>query len=48
MCNCEHFDHFDGGPGHEYMTVAAGNQKAAFVGAICDDCAKNCLPDWLV
>lgn len=54
MCNCEHFDHFDdheftrSREAHAYMSVPAGSKKAAFVGAICDDCAKHCVPDWLV
>jgi hypothetical protein len=52
-CNCEHAAHFDTdewGPRsrHRYMRVAAGDQRAEWVGEVCDYCAIACLSDYLI
>ena len=47
-CNCEHEDHFDGGPGHEYMQVPAGERRAVHVGRVCDGCASSHMAPYLV
>ena len=55
VCQCEHTRHFPDipsekvyWPGHKYLDVPSGEQRAIFVGPICDDCATYCLPDWII
>lgn len=42
LCQCEHTEHWEG-VGHGYLAVAAGTQRAEFVGQICDACANGHL-----
>lgn len=42
LCQCEHTEHWEG-IGHGYLAVAAGMQRAEFVGQICDACANGHL-----
>ena len=39
-CECEHKDHFDGGPEHPYGKVPAGTIRMTAYGsfALCDTC----------
>lgn len=46
-CQCEHGEHFDGGPGHDYAGVPAGKHRASYVGPICDECAREHMADYL-
>lgn len=46
-CNCEHGEHFDNGPGHDYLAAPAGSRHARYVGAVCDDCAAGHMAGYL-
>lgn len=59
FCGCEHANHFPDYSSdtfvrdlsktyHTAWSVPAGNHRAAFVGAICDACAADCMKDHLV
>ena len=41
-CNCESMD-----CKHPYMSVPAGLSRAMYIGAICDECAKTCMAEYL-
>lgn len=43
-CNCEHARHALEPAGH---VAAAGDRRAWHVGAVCDECAAACLPEFL-
>lgn len=55
-CQCEHSNHFHDAPyaqpsprvRHVYQSVPAGSQRAMYVGAICDECAEQCMAQYLV
>lgn len=47
QCNCEHGEHFDNGPGHEYLAVPSGERTARYVGRVCDKCAQTHMADYL-
>lgn len=47
-CQCEHKDHeAPATQAHAYLQVPAGTHRAAHVGPICDDCARDHLADYL-
>lgn len=52
LCNCEHVCHFpEDSPGsewHAFLAVPAGLQRADYVGAICDDCARTHMAEYLL
>lgn len=45
-CNCEHLEHTDG-TAHPYLGVPLGTSQAAFVGAVCDECAEGHMAPYL-
>lgn len=49
-CGCENTSHFpeDGGKGHPYGGVPAGQRRAEHVGPVCDDCADTHMADYLI
>jgi hypothetical protein len=60
MCGCECWRHFSNSPNgdhlrddadrisHAYMSVPAGDTRAAYVGNVCDECAKHLPPQYII
>ena len=57
MCGCEHVNHFKYRVGvdgvvttvcHRYLSAEAGESWALYIGHVCDDCARDCMKDWIV
>lgn len=48
QCQCEHAEHEPGGASHAYLRAPAGEQRAHYVGPICDECARAHLAEYLL